>query len=88
MARVGPVRTPSRRRAHTKPGRRLGLEPRGVSLPVFVALGLSHPTTEQSADLGHHAADVLILPVRKPAPAMSEPQNGQHSDAYRALDPT
>ena len=62
-----------RYRAHTQLRRRLGLLPRGACR-FLLARGLANPAAEQPANLGYHAADMLVLSVGEPAPAVGEAQ--------------
>ena len=67
MARARPVRAwRVARRAHTKQERRLdefNIPRRSASLGGRGGRRLPEPTTQEPADLGHHAADMFILAV-------------------------
>jgi hypothetical protein len=49
----------------------LGVDARATER-LHPALLNAEPAAEEAADLGYHAADMLVLAVREPAPAMGE----------------
>ncbi|MBN8515425.1 MAG: SUMF1/EgtB/PvdO family nonheme iron enzyme [Candidatus Accumulibacter sp.] len=80
MAQACPVRTRSVRRAHSKTGRHLDSLPWRPPLfahPFRVAFSggaLPDPAAEQPADFRHHGADVRVLTIVEPLPAVRQPQ--------------
>ena len=61
------------RRAHNKIGRRLDPFPRRpLFWPVTSLKVLPQPTAEQTPDFCHHGADMGVLPIAQPAPAMGK----------------
>ncbi len=44
-----------------------------LTLGFFVSC-LPNPAAQQFANFGHHAADVFVLSVRKPAPTVRQPE--------------
>ena len=73
--RSGPHAGVVTRRAHSKIGRRLDSFPRRPLCSWFVRSlkVLAQPTTEQTPDFCHQGADMGVLTVAQPAPAMGEP---------------
>lgn len=57
--------------AKTKAGVRSGFAPAAPALPP--TFRLPQPTTQQTPNLHHHPAHMLILPPRQPPPLMHQP---------------
>ena len=72
MARVCPVRMSIRASGVYPTEAPSGPRPHGAS--PFFASCLPDPSAQQPPDLGYHTADVFVLTIAQPAPAMRQTQ--------------
>ncbi len=62
------------RRAHTKEETPPGRDAPRRFVSTLGRRGLPNPPTQEPSNLGHHPAHVLVLPGRKPAPLVGQPE--------------